>query len=442
MIIFNFIVDNFPNFSQNGKVFCSIYFIVWPINALEGKQAVRAVAVIERSIMNIFSFDIKTLVGMLFWGNLTCLILVVAYTSTHIDAGDRKLAWHVIIAKSLLTAAFLLVSFRGHIPDYLSVNIGNTLMMAGGYVEARALLLLLNETNVKVFRGTLWLAIIFMLVINLVTFFQSGVHLRIAVGAVGIFMLLIIPTSKLLFSRDSTLFKRIIGLFYLIFIVLQLPRGLYYSSHPEMAVFSNVPIQILSYTSLMLLTIFSLSSFLLLMKEQTDKQLREMATTDFLTGLYNRQFFFRSVKMPFERHQRKQTPCAFMFLDVDHFKRVNDTLGHAFGDEVLVAAASVLREVVRGYDLPCRYGGEEFAVFVDTSNPEAVKGVAERIREKIQAMAFPAQPDFRLTISIGVAIGTPDARDTVDRFLSVADEALYEAKESGRNRVVVRNLDA
>ena len=392
--------------------------------------------------MNIFSFDIPTLVGMLFWGNLTCLVLVAAFVFTNEDVGDRILAWHLIAAKLLLSAAFLLISYRGHIPNLLSINVGNTLMMAGGFVEARSLLLLMNEKDLRVMRLTLAIAVVSILVLNLTTAVVPGVYMRITAGTIGIFLILIVPVSKLVFSSGSSPFKRIVGLFYLLFIVMQLPRGLYYIGHPEITAFSNSPIQVISYTSLLLLTFFSLSAFLLLMKEQADERMRQMATTDFLTGLYNRQNFFRLVKIPFERHQRKEEPCGVMFLDVDHFKRVNDTMGHAFGDEVLKSAASILREVVRGYDISCRFGGEEFAVFIDSSDPDAIRGVAERIRARIENLTFAGHSGFKITISIGLAIGRPLNHDTIDRFLNEADEALYEAKESGRNRVVERIVNA
>lgn len=388
--------------------------------------------------MGIFIFDIHTLIGMLFWCNLTCLLLVYIYISLHPDTSDRKLGTAVILAKSLLAASYLLTSYRGALPDFITMNIGNTLLLAGFLAEARSMFLLLDEKNRALMKITVCLAILSAIAFNYADSIPSFRHLRVSVVSLGIITILVIPAAKLLLSRESTSFKRVVGVVYLVFIISQLPRMFFFINNPGGDVYANSFFQVFSFTSLEMLTVFSLPAFLLLMKEQADIKLREMATTDFLTGLPNRRVFLGSVAPAFRRHNRNGTICSIMFLDIDRFKQVNDTLGHAFGDEVLVAMADVLRKSVRGYDFTCRFGGEEFAVFMDGGDAASGAILAERIRSLVEAMRFADQPDFRATISIGVAIGVPGADDSVDAFLGQADEALYEAKESGRNRVVER----
>jgi diguanylate cyclase (GGDEF) domain len=129
-----------------------------------------------------------------------------------------------------------------------------------------------------------------------------------------------------------------------------------------------------------------------------------------------------------------------MFMDIDHFKQVNDTFGHSFGDKVLVKAAAAFREVMREYELLCRYGGEEFAAFIENTAPKDGQIVAERIRNKVAEISFADQPEFKFTISIGIATGVPRHNDTITEFINKADESLYEAKENGRNRVVEKNF--
>ncbi len=390
--------------------------------------------------MSIIDFDVQTLIGMLFWANLTSLTLTCGYVFCHREATAGRVPWSIIQAKSLLAVAFLLVDFRYQIPDILSVNLANTLLLLGFFAEARTILLVNGDGKSALMRATLWIAVVSVVLYNLITAFLPATGLRITLSSVAVFATLVVPTAKLLLCPTSTTFKRLVGFFYLMFIALLLPRGVFFMTHPESSIFTNSLIQVLSFTSLMLLTIFSLPAFLLLMKEDADKRLREMAQTDFLTGLRNRQSFLATAAVSLERHRREQTSCSVVFMDLDHFKRVNDTYGHAFGDAVLVAVADVLRTTVRGYDLACRYGGEEFAAFIDSPDPGAGYAMAERIRRRVAALRLPERREFSFTISVGVAIGVPAAADSLTTFLDAADATLYEAKETGRNKVVTRRM--
>ncbi len=129
-------------------------------------------------------------------------------------------------------------------------------------------------------------------------------------------------------------------------------------------------------------------------------------------------------------------------MDFDHFKRVNDSFGHHVGDEVLCAAVERIQDSVRGIDVLCRWGGEEFAVLLPAALPEATRIVAERVRQNIRLIngSFPrlskqVTRDFQLTVSIGAATFSSES-DEVEAMLQRADTALYQAKEAGRDRVV------
>jgi PleD family two-component response regulator len=139
---------------------------------------------------------------------------------------------------------------------------------------------------------------------------------------------------------------------------------------------------------------------------------QQLATTDELTGVHNRRHFTAAATTQLEVAQRGHRPMTAMMVDIDHFKRVNDTYGHAAGDEVIRAVAAVLRRNVRHPDIFGRYGGEEFAVVQSEVHGDPIK----------------------VTISVGLAELKPD--DTLDALLGRADRALYRAKEAGRNRVV------
>ncbi len=164
-------------------------------------------------------------------------------------------------------------------------------------------------------------------------------------------------------------------------------------------------------------------------------RLAQMALSDPLTGLDNRRAFDRRLTEWVAHARRRNTDLTCLFLDLDHFKPVNDTYGHAFGDRVLMAVAEALANTCRTGDVIARIGGEEFAVLLDETEPEAIATAAERIRAAITgAGAALAEQPLELTASIGVARLCPG--ETGAELVERADAALYEAKEGGRDRVV------
>jgi two-component system cell cycle response regulator len=164
----------------------------------------------------------------------------------------------------------------------------------------------------------------------------------------------------------------------------------------------------------------------------------EMAVTDALTGLHNRRYLDNHLQTLFERAVARRRPLSVMIVDLDRFKSINDRFGHDGGDDVLREFARRLRQNMRGIDLICRFGGEEFVVVMpDTDGPVAEK-VAERIRAEIARTPFVIGKEGQsvtVTISVGVSSARGQA-DDVRSLLKRADMALYEAKKSGRNKVV------
>lgn len=170
----------------------------------------------------------------------------------------------------------------------------------------------------------------------------------------------------------------------------------------------------------------------------TVTQSMEFAVTDSLTGLNNRRYMMSRLDALFEACREGGEPVSLMMLDIDHFKRVNDTWGHARGDDVLREAAVRLAASVRAIDLPCRYGGEEFVVVMPATRLSDAARVAERIRAAISSEAFLAgDQEIPVSVSVGVSSSEGGA-DRPESLLRRADEALYEAKSAGRNQVVLR----
>ncbi|MBY5589579.1 PleD family two-component system response regulator [Rhizobium leguminosarum] len=168
------------------------------------------------------------------------------------------------------------------------------------------------------------------------------------------------------------------------------------------------------------------------------KQTIELAVTDPLTGLYNRRYLDSHLNVLFNRSMARGRPLSVLITDIDRFKHVNDTYGHDGGDEVLREFSSRVRSTIRGADLACRYGGEEFVVVMPDTSPEIAAAVAERLRAAIENAPFMLKHSgeaLNITASFGIASRIASVL-TPDQLMKQADLALYEAKNTGRNRVV------
>lgn len=172
--------------------------------------------------------------------------------------------------------------------------------------------------------------------------------------------------------------------------------------------------------------------------------LQRLATKDGLTGIANRRGFDEALIAEWRRALRDQTTLSLLMLDVDHFKRFNDTYGHQKGDDCLkIVAAAIQEKAFRPADLVARYGGEEFVVLMPNTPLSGARMVATRIQEHVHGQGIPHQTseiDARVSVSIGVACVMPNADREADVLLAAADKALYEAKHAGRNRVVAHEI--
>ncbi len=174
-----------------------------------------------------------------------------------------------------------------------------------------------------------------------------------------------------------------------------------------------------------------------------NRELLQQAVHDPLTGVYNRGFFEETLRREIAQAQRAGTTVGLLFLDVDHFKRINDTYGHRCGDSVLQRVAHLVSRSVRSADIVARYGGEEFTVVVHQPTESGIRALAERVRRTVEEASFEFDgQSFPVTVSVGGAIALPgrEERDLAERLVEAADRAMYEAKQNGRNQVRIRSL--
>lgn len=162
-----------------------------------------------------------------------------------------------------------------------------------------------------------------------------------------------------------------------------------------------------------------------------------LATVDPLTGLSNRQSMRAQLMRERDRTIRLRQPCCLALVDIDHFKKINDGFGHAQGDKVLRAVASLLMAAVRPYDAVYRYGGEEFLLCLPGTDAKGGALVAERIRKEIAELAVTTDDGRPIPVTATIGLSVMDSRHAVEDTIEQADKALYDGKRQGRNQVVV-----
>ncbi|MCR8915218.1 diguanylate cyclase [Marinobacter panjinensis] len=183
-----------------------------------------------------------------------------------------------------------------------------------------------------------------------------------------------------------------------------------------------------------------LSFFYLTMVTAANRKLRRMATTDSLTGLFNRRHMTYLVEKELARFQRNGNPVAFLVLDIDHFKAINDQYGHELGDRVLEDVAGIIKAQLRTQDLIARWGGEEFLAVLPDTRIQSAQASAERVREALMTHDWRAPNGERIDITISAGVSEFRRDDDLNSAISRADRALYRSKERGRNRVELETV--
>lgn len=382
---------------------------------------------------------------MLFWGNAALFVLVLSYVVMDKTAnfgpngvflrkfavarGIQALGWCcLLVFQAERNRAFLIV--------------GGLLALAGLFAESDALLFITDMPGER--KKRLRMASTDLMLVGAVLFSVS----RILVGSIlsVTFALVSLPIliagcvigPVCLAGLSSATIRKFVGISAFCMYAAAVGWAIGGADPFPVSLFRESIAQDIFRIALVILTLSGGTGILILSKEATDRRIAEMAIRDPLTELYNRRHFFERGREEFADCARNGDEVAFVFLDLDGFKKINDKWGHRFGDAVLRDFSALLRLGIRPLDLCCRYGGEEFVIFLPRTGREGAATVAERMLEAVRGSKFPEQLDFSYTVSAGVAHGRPVTADeeAFMDLLAKSDEAMYRAKRAGRDRVV------
>jgi diguanylate cyclase (GGDEF)-like protein len=387
----------------------------------------------------LFRLDESTTLKIIIWGNLFIGLLVSMYWSVQKNDEHSGSLVRYAMAKYLQCAGWLLSLVMGYLPDVVAVNIGSTLLFFGLLIESRVILAISGTKRTWPF--LLQVAVFAVLVagFNAFEFFFDMRAVRM-VGSVFVIMIIMsFPGFACLRHGAQSRLKIVLGVLYSLLFVFATIRVVEEALRVRILLFSPGMIPGLIQLSMIAVLFIGGAGFLLLVKESTDRKILELAYLDHLTGLLNRRHFTEEALAAFERHGRYGEEMTILFLDLDHFKMINDMYGHPFGDDVLRDFASHIRRSVRTSDLSCRWGGEEFIILLSNTTRHHSMAVARRLQLALTTSRFPQHSAFSYTASVGMFCAVPRAvpGDTLESFIEKADKAMYRAKESGRNCVVV-----
>jgi diguanylate cyclase (GGDEF)-like protein len=373
----------------------------------------------------------------LFWGNVIAFMYLTVWHGKKAGMKEKYLSNLLILARFCHAFYYFVASGRGILPDLISVNMGNTLLFAGFYFEGRAILRVVKEDSKATDAALRAILAAAVIAFNAVELFAPMGGIRITMASAGVFALMFMPVLFMLISRHSGRYTRPSGVFYAFFMLGLIARAWYGVQDQTMDILTTNIIQSLTFLALLLQIIIALPSYTMIIKGYADEALILMATTDRLTGATNRHAFMDAAAIIFRNAVRAGQPISVLFLDVDNFKQINDTYGHAFGDAVLARLAALIDKSLRESDLSCRYGGEEFMILLPRADSAAAETVAKRIVDEVRGARFEEQPEFSFTVSIGISSRVPLSEQEMDDAFRSADKAMYRVKQAGRDGYAV-----
>ncbi|MBP7901498.1 MAG: diguanylate cyclase [Spirochaetes bacterium] len=383
--------------------------------------------------------DIKTIFLCLILTNVSMSFILLAYWKTQKTYSGFAL-W--TIGASVISSAYASFALRGSIPDFISIFIASGLMLFSAAARTDALGKFTGESKLKILyilAGAGTAGHFFF------TYFHPDIIIRLALFSTFIVIILSFQMKMILKHYKSNRTLSVIFLtLNIVFIMATIVRAVQVtiSGQPQ-NVFAGSIVNIIFFFSLIVYdsmgsVVFILMNSSRLTEELTaaHKLLEMLASTDYLTGLYNRRKFFEKALDEMERFIRSKTFLSAAYIDIDNFKSLNDKFGHAAGDEVLRKVTDVIKKGIRGIDSAGRIGGEEFCILFPATTKKDSVMVMERLRREVSDIEFYfAGKKTGITISAGVTeAGEHDK--TADNLIMRADKLLLKAKQLGKNQVI------
>jgi len=345
----------------------------------------------------------------------------------------------------LFSLGFILLGLRQYIPNILSIIVANLVIVAGFSLLILGILKFLKYEIRNFAKVSVALLCVMTIAFVYFTYIQASVNARIVIISAIIAGHSLFVGFKVFTNKEQGIltFTGLLGFAFIYCAFVFLFRMYFAFNEPKLDDFMNAgTIHAFSLISLQFVTITSCFSLTISASQQLASELATQATIDSLTNIYNRRAFDEFAQKSVLRAQREKTPISIILMDIDFFKKVNDTYGHQVGDKVLKEFSLRLKNSLRQYDILARYGGEEFTLLLPDTDTKTALLIAEKLRDTIAQPIFCLEGGLELKVTASFGIATNQGEHiNWQQLISFADEALYRAKENGRNCVKLHSAD-
>ncbi len=389
-----------------------------------------------------FSLDTLTLTIMLMAVTIVLsitMILIYLTRKTYPGFG----LWTA--GSTTFAVGFFFISLRDQLPDIFTIVLANVLLLTAAICFLEGTRLFRGRASREILNASVIL--VYAVFQSYFTFMINDVSIRIAIMSFLLAVIYSLVALELLRNvpLDLRFGNWFTGGLFAVYSIFMFARGLLTELFPApQDLFAPNMLQSITFLLAIFLGIAWTFGFVILNSERLESDLKSaqielerMAKIDFLTGIANNRFFFEAGESEIQRAHRYNRPLAVLMVDLDHFKKINDTYGHAIGDKALMELAVTCKDLLRNIDIFGRLGGEEFAILLPETDIVGGGIIAERLLSAIAKTNIEADNKIlHITVSIGVAELLPD-ENQLETLLKRADDAMYEAKRKGRNQVII-----